>query len=1174
MKRFLLSLLTLWLAILPAQAGFFGPSNFGSGFFTPGEVTASVTVNIDPPIDTATASKVQLAFGFDQLVESFSGDTVRLVRVSDSAESDFGFDATGRFDTSAVCTWAAGSAVKLKQFYDQVGTGEVHSYGTQPTFMDASCGVTRFGTTWSSTDGQLSRSNQGGVGVLYDGATISGSTTTSGITTASGLEVHILASPNTRKVGSGITDPAGLSPDGNRAVFWEYYVAANRYLQNRLSDGGYLDIGRFYTSGDGGTNITLNNNTTNGATGTIDNSALKKYQTHVDTIAISGTVVKRYRYGAKTMERAMNAATQTAFGNLTNGTLYTGVGGPGFAYYADYLFGGIIVTDTLTDYERYMVQAKLTALAQQHLLIDVATLTGYFDEFVDFRDANAGTGQVAGRNGLLTIQYDTTGSPTTDYSYTSVLGVKGVRNPDNANNDNTFAATDNYFYDAQQATILTFTVPEQSGIFDIWSMNPTTDANGYASGTNGLSIGVDHAQPRLIVDVDDTLDTNGYAGSYGYTDNCTFSQGNMKYGEKLVIGDWQPPVVTSADCTLGAPWSSRFIASGSTITQSDVESWTNLFAPTPELDNDYQIDFETKGANVPQLYIATLQPNANYDFAGTQSAREPYMKRATNYLYAAAGTGAPISHIDSSVGSEIDSGNHMHLTSSYKILSGKYQGTTMEGTNLLWGFKKGVLTQTQAMQVNVSLYKIYNDGYPITDLDDAPGVQGHYTASAANVTDDGGGVISQWNDTSGNAKHLTASTTARPTLSEGTGPNGTDEIVFNGTSNVMNNNSFPDTSDVATVCWASDYETGDNSQGVFSLADTLGGGLNRGIQQILDSGTTTYTRVYEATTNPASVTQSVTLPVASDVHCLVYDGVTTNTLKYYRGGVQVGSTAVAGSLSNTISRLYVGGAGIAAGGYLLKGGMRELFVAYHIYTPSQLQDIVDLMSEPLGLSALPTVNVLIAGDSMAEPALFGDNTWGERIAQMLPSTGTVENVADSGDTVDDQITLSNAASTTPTAAAVDAAAILAGHNNIFTSIDDAATVFALLMDWVADRVADGFDYIYVVALPQSGGTDSGSDAVVKGVNDLLRADTSGDFTLIDLSGVGGLFDDSDDAACDVPECHTDRIHPDDTGHRAIAGEIMTDLNPHIYNGSMLTNNVIDLMQFARRKGLQKLPEVA
>lgn len=62
-------------------------------------------------------------YSFNKLVAGYSGPTIRLIRASDSAESDFGYDATGLFDAATVTTWIGASSAKGTKWYDQSGNG-------------------------------------------------------------------------------------------------------------------------------------------------------------------------------------------------------------------------------------------------------------------------------------------------------------------------------------------------------------------------------------------------------------------------------------------------------------------------------------------------------------------------------------------------------------------------------------------------------------------------------------------------------------------------------------------------------------------------------------------------------------------------------------------------------------------------------------------------------------------------------------------------------------------------------------------------------------------------------------------------------------------------------------------------------------------------------------------
>ena len=80
-------------------------------------------VSLDPPVESSISSDTYHAYGFDRMVEGFSGDTVRLKRLSDNAESDFGFSSsTGKFDMAAVDTWRSSADVDVVHFKDQMET--------------------------------------------------------------------------------------------------------------------------------------------------------------------------------------------------------------------------------------------------------------------------------------------------------------------------------------------------------------------------------------------------------------------------------------------------------------------------------------------------------------------------------------------------------------------------------------------------------------------------------------------------------------------------------------------------------------------------------------------------------------------------------------------------------------------------------------------------------------------------------------------------------------------------------------------------------------------------------------------------------------------------------------------------------------------------------------------
>ena len=58
-----------------------------------------------------------------RLLTSYTGDCVKLRRSSDDDETDFGFDANGDLDTTAILLWLGGNTAYLVTWYDQSGNG-------------------------------------------------------------------------------------------------------------------------------------------------------------------------------------------------------------------------------------------------------------------------------------------------------------------------------------------------------------------------------------------------------------------------------------------------------------------------------------------------------------------------------------------------------------------------------------------------------------------------------------------------------------------------------------------------------------------------------------------------------------------------------------------------------------------------------------------------------------------------------------------------------------------------------------------------------------------------------------------------------------------------------------------------------------------------------------------
>jgi hypothetical protein len=718
MRQYLALALACLLTVGSVQAAFFGPGGYGTGFFGPGTAgEVEAVIDIDPPVDSDMLSKAQLAFGFDQLVEGYSGDVINVERTSGQTDS-IGLDATGRLDTAAICSFGNGEAVKLTGMLDQVGTGEVLSFSTEPQLMASDCTFTRFGTTWDEDDGQLTRSNEGGIGINFNGTSDYGELTSSGITTASGLEFHLLNSQNLRKVGSSAsasTDP--LSTSYAEEVLYAYGTGTTNMIRERISASSMYNGTRDGT-GASGSSQSLTNNTTNGSTGNLA-SKIKQYALRVSTLTNTDTYMERFEFGSKTGAVATSAGNVTANAAMTDGTLRVGRGLGSSTAYANHLFGGIIVTDSLTDFERYKIHARLAQVANQHRLATVDDLLAMADEWVDFRDANEVSGQVAGKKGHLTLQFNvSSGTPQWDFGYTTPhVGLEGLRSTTGSDADNHWVATDNYFSDVQEGSVLVFGQTEQGNIYD-WLTMSDAYTSGFASGDIGLSVGRDHNAPRIMSGVDSALDTNDYDGSYGYTDGCGagISQAMLKYGYKLSPSDWSQSETVTVECTLRAIYGSVNFPVDTVLTAADAFTYTNISPPTPEYtlasSDNTVIGYPMSKNGALEFIVGTFTPNASYDYAGTEAAREPYIKKATNKLYLSTSLGPLPGHIDSSISIAPASGNHIHMDSTYKMGSSKHQTTlTPKGTYLVWAFAKEAWTQEQIETLQTNLYKVYTEGY-------------------------------------------------------------------------------------------------------------------------------------------------------------------------------------------------------------------------------------------------------------------------------------------------------------------------------------------------------------------------------------------------------------------------------------------------------------------------------
>jgi hypothetical protein len=371
------------------------------------------------------------------------------------------------------------------------------------------------------------------------------------------------------------------------------------------------------------------------------------------------------------------------------------------------VFGGIIITKTLTNNQRYLLQEKLQQVAQYHLRSSTAEMLALADEVIDMRDVNTSTGLVAGKKGKTSIQF-TTGQ---DWNFAHTItdnGLQGIRSPIQAGGTHhapsDFVATNTYFSQTTKkaVSVLTFNrIENTSNELRYWLgvADSTEESPAY------LSHGRDHQAPSIEMKVDPVIDTANYSKEqYGFGDNGG-NQPMVKYSQKLSPA-WNTPFTTTVAVTLATIY--RFVITsgsvpiGTVLTNAWFKTNLGLDAPTPEFQKYGSTTFTyEQGINTLDLMISTHKPSDAWD--GTSSNIN--IKRATNHLY--IGNSGLFGHQDSSI-CRTESGNHYLSKSTSRIRRVRGGGNTAaNGTLLMWMFFDRELTATEAQKLNVNMYKWY-----------------------------------------------------------------------------------------------------------------------------------------------------------------------------------------------------------------------------------------------------------------------------------------------------------------------------------------------------------------------------------------------------------------------------------------------------------------------------------
>lgn len=649
-----------------------------------------------PPLDapiTSTDTKAQHVYGIDRMVEGYAGNTLRVQRLSDNAQEDFGFDtATGIFDLDGVLSWSAGSDVNVVMVYDQKGINHLNVIGTATLIISGI--VQRFGTDIDPTNNQLIRSSvNGGVGIDMAGNCHFQSVSQTNFDTTSGLEVTLFHSPNDRKVTSSaaLIDQFGGNTDDE--TLFCLYQGSNRKFANIVGPGSSVDYVLMYDTP---------------TVRTINSTGLpyKQFGQSIASYSANPATLDIYRYGQQDIANH-NSAVITAIseGDYNQTTIVIGDTVSGL--YPNMLFGGFILSQPYTATERAAIHFKLNAIGQQHQRINSNDLLALFDEIVLMKNINPVTGIVTGEKGKLTLNFTTTanagGTPNWDFAYLHpTAGIQGVRSP-TRNAANGFIATDNYYAETHTGSMLSVDLAEDTSN-DLYMVFSQATGAAVQNNTTELSLGIgrDHNQWSARMQIaysvadGDSLINNRFKADetpFGY-DQANQAMG--KYNRNIASVQFNYDETHD-----GHVWDQAFWEN-----QSPTQPYL-LDAPViaPCADN---MQYEGKKNKQFSVQFATFEKGENYNFTDPWITRKQYRLTSTNAIYMSDGT-SPIGHRDGSIAIN-PYGAVVHSTPDAKIMTVQEASTITvrpyHGTRFAMGFAKHIWSKDEIEQIQVNLYKL------------------------------------------------------------------------------------------------------------------------------------------------------------------------------------------------------------------------------------------------------------------------------------------------------------------------------------------------------------------------------------------------------------------------------------------------------------------------------------
>lgn len=655
------------------------------------KIISELIASLQAPISSEISVNTQQAYGFDQLVSGYIGDTVRLQRVSDNVEADFG-TVNSSFNWSNVNNWLAGSNAKVVKFYCQKGCGkELLAVGD--IYLTSLGTPYRFGTDYSYTDGQLTLNNKGGIACkIENGAYFQ--LATSGLVGTNGLEFHTLtASLQRKKAANDLTDPIV----GSNAVgecYLSYGLGTTNNIKLEIAGGNYTHVVRAIHTGASGTDQTI----------TTSSNRVKQNSLFVSSVVANSEEISLYGYAKRILNATPSAGNITAISNLANGTLrigrrYAGSSGESTTF-ANVLFGGIIITSTLLPLQRFLLQCKLAGIANQHLLRNKKDVEKLFDEIIYFKDTDISNSRVIGKNNKLTLNINTSTSYNGDtpnwdlQNVNNITGINGIYTPDDTNEANVFEATNNYFAATTTGTVVAVGYRDNTG-------NNAQYANNlgawFAQGNGSqfltapapplnasLEFGWDHQAPKMANYM--ATDPNNIVGTRQFPDDFAYDLANQPMGKYNM--NTANTAMVYGETINGSVWNEA--------------EWLNNVNVSKVVPNNITYPFNKDQL---QLQIGTFQAPNGYSRTLTQVEKDALALQATNSNLVTGAGVVPFGHLDGGIaktdgwGAVTDSVDDAKIMTSARL-------TQMKGLRSMFGFAKRVLTQKEIEIINANLYKL------------------------------------------------------------------------------------------------------------------------------------------------------------------------------------------------------------------------------------------------------------------------------------------------------------------------------------------------------------------------------------------------------------------------------------------------------------------------------------